>query len=543
MNMTLWYSSFLVRFYWLVVIGVLVSVTICGTLVLNLHGLPNFEDPAKGFEVRGTALSKRLQAVAVLDTNVPETYSYYPKSNDSDIHSYYQNPNSSITFSYHLNSNGLDQWLGTVLDKKVPGTHTGYSYYPSFNGVNQDEGSKQKRRDVTDLQFKCFPKDGGYECPIIVSLESTNGGDLFTKEALQAICKIHKTLAKHPAYITKTHHSVPSYMEQLFNTPCNKFTNSTIAQMRKLLSTCAPFYKTKQLNANCNKDQCNAPSECNKNNAVYQIFHYLVDKNFQAGNGYSILEYTNLITHTFYPENLDFYKTYFDGQDFEIDGVQVVGLYIQGVKNDLFANYLVIDMMLFGVAFALILLVMFLYLRSTLILLATILNVGFSFIMAYFLYFVIFPFQFFPFLNIFAALILIAIGADDVFVYFDIWHEMKKKLTDDEKFGGKHKTKTDQNNVIENGFAHLANNSTAKYNGVDIHVHVSEKPVLKLSNSHLKLLIHKTLKHAASSIFNTSFTTAAAFLANFSSNIIATRCFAIFAGTCILVNFIFMVTW
>uniref|UniRef100_A0A8C1QKV5 Dispatched homolog 1 (Drosophila) n=1 Tax=Cyprinus carpio TaxID=7962 RepID=A0A8C1QKV5_CYPCA len=50
-------------------------------------------------------------------------------------------------------------------------------------------------------------------------------------------------------------------------------------------------------------------------------------------------------------------------------------------------------------------------------------------------------------------------------------------------------------------------------------------------------------KHAALSMFVTSFTTSAAFYANYVSNITAIRCFGVYAGTAILVNYILMVTW
>uniref|UniRef100_A0A674CGY2 Dispatched homolog 1 (Drosophila) n=1 Tax=Salmo trutta TaxID=8032 RepID=A0A674CGY2_SALTR len=52
-----------------------------------------------------------------------------------------------------------------------------------------------------------------------------------------------------------------------------------------------------------------------------------------------------------------------------------------------------------------------------------------------------------------------------------------------------------------------------------------------------------TLQHAALSMFVTSFTTAAAFYADYVSNITAIYCFGIYAGTAILVNYILMVTW
>ncbi|CAH1783052.1 unnamed protein product, partial [Owenia fusiformis] len=513
--MTRWYSNFLARFYWLVVIIITVCVAICAFIVFYLHGTPSFEDPIKGFEVRGTSLSKRLNAMR-------------------------------------------------EFQKQVGLTNGNYTYQPKQVGI-----SRRKKRDIQQVQNFCYriSQDGSVQCPTVISLGATNDGDLFTKHSLQSVCKIHLALAKHPAYITESHHSLPHYMEQLFDTTCDDFTDSMVEQMKTLLTKCVPFYKDNQLDANCENGQCIAPGECNTNNTIYQIFHYLVDRNFLRENGKGTLKYTNLFTHTWLAKNMDFYRAYFDGQDFEIDGVMVMGLYMEGLKNDLFSEYLVSDIMLFGVALGLIFIVMFLYLKSLLIMFATLLNVAFSFIIAYFLYFVIFRFTFFPFLNIFAGLILIAVGADDVFVYFDIWHEMKRKMEggkkrENEKKVGNDKREEDDK-IMENGGiknkkqmeskSELADTTDLYVNkgnlqenpnaSIPNETNVQEIPDVQIDDTHLRLLIHNTLKHATLSIFVTSFTTAAAFFANFSSNIIATRCFGIFAGTCILVNFIFMVTW
>jgi len=94
-------------------------------------------------------------------------------------------------------------------------------------------------------------------------------------------------------------------------------------------------------------------------------------------------------------------------------------------------------------------------------------------------------------MNILTALILIAVGADDVFIYVDIWDQVK-----------------------------------------------AEFPSHSMS-----LWVSKTLRHAAVSIFVTSLTTAAAFYANYVSDISSVKCFGIFSGTAILVNFALMVTW
>ncbi len=67
---------------------------------------------------------------------------------------------------------------------------------------------------------------------------------------------------------------------------------------------------------------------------------------------------------------------------------------VQGVDTTdrfpIFTHFLMLEMVYFGVAMVLILLIMGLYLRSALITLFTLLDVIFSFGVAYFLYFMVF---------------------------------------------------------------------------------------------------------------------------------------------------------
>jgi predicted RND superfamily exporter protein len=58
----------------------------------------------------------------------------------------------------------------------------------------------------------------------------------------------------------------------------------------------------------------------------------------------------------------------------------------------------------------------------------------------------------------------------------------------------------------------------------------------------LTQIMSKTLKHAASSMFVTSFTTSAAFFTNMLTNISFVQVFGVFTGTCILIYFVITVT-
>lgn len=65
---------------------------------------------------------------------------------------------------------------------------------------------------------------------------------------------------------------------------------------------------------------------------------------------------------------------------------------------------------------------------------------------------------------------------------------------------------------------------------------------LLLSEDVLTEIMAKTLKHAASSMFVTSFTTSAAFFTNMLTNISFVQVFGVFTGTCILLYFVITVT-
>jgi hypothetical protein len=65
---------------------------------------------------------------------------------------------------------------------------------------------------------------------------------------------------------------------------------------------------------------------------------------------------------------------------------------------------------------------------------------------------------------------------------------------------------------------------------------------LLLSEEALIEIMAKTLKHAASSMFVTSFTTSAAFFTNMLTNISFVQVFGVFTGTCILIYFVITVT-
>ncbi|XP_060155995.1 protein dispatched homolog 1 isoform X3 [Globicephala melas] len=284
---------------------------------------------------------------------------------------------------------------------------------------------------------------------------------------------------------------------------CQKIVERDVSHTLKLLRTCAKHYQNGTLEPDCwdmaarRKDQLkctNVPRKCTKYNAVYQILHYLVDKDFMApktADYRPALKYSMLFSPTEKGESMmNIYLDNFENWNAS-DGVTTVTGIEFGIKHSLFQDYLLMDTVYPAIAIVIVLSVMCVYTKSMFITLMTMFAIISSLIVSYFLYRVVFNFEFFPFMNLTALIILVGIGADDAFVLCDVWNYTK-----------------------------------------------FDKPHAETSET-----VSITLQHAALSMFVTSFTTAAAFYANYVSNITAIRCFGVYAGTAILVNYVLMVTW
>ena len=316
----------------------------------------------------------------------------------------------------------------------------------------------------------------------------------------QSLCQRTSDAACCPSW------TLGNYVAVLTNrSSCLRITERDVTHTLRVLRSCAKFYHNGTLGPDCwdmttrRKDQlkcANVPRKCTKYNAVYQILHFLVDKDFLSPrsleNPPQVLRHSLLFSPTEKGEKgmMSIYLDNFENWNAS-DGVTTVTGIEFGIKHNLFQDYLLTDTVYPAIAIVIVLLVMCVYTRSVFITLMTIIAIISSLIVSYFLYRVVFKFHFFPFMNLTALIILVGIGADDAFVLCDVWNYTKL-----------------------------------------------DKPGAEMAET-----MGVALQHAALSMFVTSFTTAAAFYANYVSNITAIRCFGVYAGTAILVNYILMVTW
>ncbi|XP_051500230.1 protein dispatched homolog 1-like [Myxocyprinus asiaticus] len=460
-----------------VVLGVCtVLIVVCALVGILVPDLPDFSNPLQGFEPRGTAIGQRLVTWnnMVKNTGYKATLANYP-------------------FKYadeQAKSHQDDRWSEDHYDRK----------------------KRQAEWDFSKDSFFCDVPGDSYSRIVFASAEGKN---LWNIQAIKSMCNFDNTRVRsHPQYLdlcqrTTAASCCPSwtlgnYIAVLTNkSSCHKITERDVSHTLKILRSCAKYYHNGTLGPECwdvntrKKDlKCGSvPRKCTKYNAVYQIFHFLVDKDFLNPKNTDYLppnlKYSMLFSPTEKGETMmNIYLDNFENWN-SSDGITTITGIEFGIKHNLFQDYLLTDTMYPAIAIVIVLVVMCVYTRSVFITLMTMFAIISSLIVSYFLYRVVFNFDFFPFMNLTALIILVGIGADDAFVLCDVWNYTKL-----------------------------------------------DKP-----NSELSETVSVTLQHAALSMFVTSFTTAAAFYANYVSNITAIRCFGVYAGTAILVNYILMVTW
>ena len=324
-----------------------------------------------------------------------------------------------------------------------------------------------------------------------VVFESTKGNNLFSAASFKSMCELEKTLWK-----SVQSSSITSHVTAMTNTTCTELTSENVRYVEATLKSCVQFYHSGDLANSCQglkaKNIFKDHTDCCRDNHIYEILHFFTDDKFMTKEkpDNTFLTFSMSYLHVC-TDVVEFYRKHLEYSHLSNDHIRIAGIDIGWAKASLFSDYLVQDLLFFGIAMLMIVVIMCAYMRSLTLTLATVFNVIFSFLLAYFIYHVVLRIPFFPFLNSLSGLVLIAVGADDVFIFYDTWFQAR-------------------DNILGTPIEHI---------------------------------LTKTFHHAILSIFITSLTTAAAFISNAVSSITAIKCFGIFSGVAILANFIMMVTW
>ena len=338
--------------------------------------------------------------------------------------------------------------------------------------------------------------------------------NLFEADKLKAICSMDTDIVRNnpsfPLYCDQNSSecyassSLGNYVALLNNRPsCQDIIENDVQNVKMLLQNCSSYFVKQTLTAECEypnfsknetvSSNCpSVPAQCIKHSAVYIIFQYLADNEFIVTSNDAFLKYTVSIPPIFW-KNTFYEKVYRKLKDNtpEKGGVKLAAFKFGNFKYDKFGKELIAEVIFPALAMIVVFVIMWFFLGSFILTFCALFCVIYACGLSYFLYNIAFGMDFFPFLNVLTLVFLVGIGADDAFVYYDIWRQTKN-----------------------------ANR-----------------------NANIMQLTLKTLRYSALSMLVTSLTTASAFFAGISSTITAIKCFGIFAGTSILTNYLLMITY
>uniref|UniRef100_H3BE42 Dispatched RND transporter family member 2 n=1 Tax=Latimeria chalumnae TaxID=7897 RepID=H3BE42_LATCH len=465
------------------VLGLCITVVLIFSLAAVLVGdLPDFSDPLSGFEPRGTEVGRKLLAWNNLQkhTGYKKILSLYPSTSPSSF--------------------GYDDI-----------TRTG-----DGNTAQRDAEPRTKRmlgQDFSKGGFFCGPPGQSYSRLVFMS---ENAGSLWNVSAIQSMCLMEQSrIRSHPDFVDLCQRnnandccpswSLGNYIALLRNkSSCLELTERDISHTLQRLRKCALYYYNGSLVPSCKESKngnekhppcATIPEGCTQFDAVYEVLHYMVDKDFLSPQttDYQVpsLKYSLM----FLPVEkgkpmMGIYLSKLENWEISDEVTSITGIDF-GIKQDVFRHYLVLDTVYPVLAMLAVLLSMGFYLRSAFITFMIISAIFSSLMVSYFFYKVAFRFTYFPFINLMAIVILTGSCANNAFIFLDLWNLNK-----------------------------------------------SQKPLVCLPQR-----VSQTLHHFGYLMLGSSFTTSAGFYASYMSNITAIRCFAIYMGTSMLVNCLFMVTW
>lgn len=400
--------------------------------------------------------------------------------------------------------------------------HTLFEQPPQ--GPLQQQGNvKRKRRSVQGSLEPPLPPDPVYSRMIFVFESSNPKETMFDAKKLKTACSMETDILKN-SYFSEycrgisdgtgklqcySSSSLGNYVALLNNRKsCLHITDDDVLSVKNLLGNCSSYFSKQTLKEDCDPstssgnqnvnasasfNNCpSVPTKCTKHNAVYNILQYLTDNEMSPSNGMFLKYAVSLPSGTFSEDFVfdDLYSNLKDGIPGR-EGVEFASFKFSGYKFDLFNKKLLSEVIFPALAMIIVFLIMWFFMGSFILTLCGLMCVIYATALSYFLYTRVFRLDFFPFLNITTLVFLVGIGADDAFVYYDIWRQTR----------------------------------TAN------------------PNANIMQLTLKTLRYAAVSMFVTSLTTASAFYAGVSSTITPIKLFGIFAGTSILTNYLLMITY
>uniref|UniRef100_A0A3Q3J6K1 SSD domain-containing protein n=1 Tax=Monopterus albus TaxID=43700 RepID=A0A3Q3J6K1_MONAL len=469
------YSQVIVEYPLAVLVGCAVLLLGCSLAGLFIGPLPDFSDPLLGFKPRGTYISVRECSLSELQKNTGPGKALSP----------------------------LPQQLSKSGDS---------------SGSQDTSRLRTKRMLARDSSPDTFLCDAPGERLAQLVFRSENSASLWSLKAIHAMCEMEQSRVSSHLHLTFSLLSLSlfnlcfplysdciwslgNYLAVLSNaSSCLSLTSHQVSESLNLLRTCAPYYHEGHLLETCvdrpKHGSCSSvPSRCKQSRVVFQILHFLVDKDFLGPQTveYQIptLKYSLLFLPVDKGEHMmEIYMNSLEGRDLTYNNTTITGMDF-GIKQTLFKYYLARDSVYPALAVVSLLFTMALYVHSLFIVVLSVIAITSSLLTSYFFYKVAFHLTYFPLVNLSAALILLGSCSNQVFIFSDFWNMQ----------------------------------------------------LLQNPSASLEKRVNRALQEVGYLILASGLTSSAAFFSGYLSSITAIRCFSVYLGTASIISSLLALVW
>ncbi|XP_066530059.1 protein dispatched homolog 2 [Hoplias malabaricus] len=474
------YSQVIVEYPVTVLIAcavVLLAFSLAGILI---GPLPDFSDPLSGCEPHGTDIGIRMAAWTKLQESTGP-------------------------------GKALSQLSQRFTDKSIAREVTSRAQHHL-----KHRSRRMLHRDSAENTFFCNAPGDRYAQLVF---RSGNSASLWSLKAIYSMCEMEQTQLRSDVRFeqlcqvkseaagskVKTEccpsWSLGNFLALLNNvSSCFSLTAQQVSDSLNLLRYCAPYYHDKSLGAQCSERSKHGscafvPHDCKRTSLIFQILHYLVDKDFLGPQTveYQVpsLKYSVLFLPVVKGDGLmEIYLEHLEGNELTFNNTTITGMDL-GIKQKLFKYYLSQDSVYPVLTVLALLITMALYLKSLLLSVISLAAVTLSLLTSYFFYKVVFGLMFFPLLNLAAVLILLGSCSNQAFTFIDFW-----KLQ-------------------------LSHNPPAA----------------------LEKRMHRVLQEMGYLILVSGLTSSVTFYSGYISSITVVRCFAVYLGSASLINTLFALVW
>ncbi|CAF3371762.1 unnamed protein product [Rotaria sp. Silwood1] len=599
------YSTFVVKHSWcFLLLGFFICIVL-GLSAILLRDLPDFNDPTKGFVPRGKhALTSRLFVLEKLKNKLDQQLAAAKISNKSKTllstqpPSLYNQTNKKHEeeeddFDYEDSLNEIDLKLDLLANPNgcafvSPRQNKCLTNQQVYTLLSNTSDFMKISKTIEEKLYKpnehmCTSIDLNRHYEVYFESSDKSSANLLNIDNIRSLCKKQYELVELFQLHSTCHYTLPEMVAYFSNkSDCRQLNANDIQTFINRIQRCHALYDTGLIRLAGLKRYRAAPIDlfqydlCFRHNFTFLTLEYLVDKTFLSTNEtrYTAMWFLKptkpIITangsqiHTSNSAHDLFIEHFYQNPKFDDGWTRIYALNFMDIRIPSAMKQIRADMFFVILAISLIVGVTIIYLRSITVALMTNICVVLSFACAYFSYKIILNIDLFPYINLMATFILIGISCDNVFVIFDAWYSEKLdiynearlrgrsiefygKLTDkqqkqylrDREYTARILTRTSS---IRNDHEQHQKDQTGEEEHFDSIKNTDLVRMMKVNDEQMIQMMTGVLRHAAASVFVTSFTTSAAFFTNMISRIAYVQLFGLFMGFCILFNFLMNVT-